>query len=160
MPKKCKDTKKPSPVETDWARIDAMTDETFFGGSDTILSAVKAAVSLPLLRKEFIIDPYQIHETRAIGAEVAIAGQRGTRHVPLANFVRGGIDVFVRIVAIVARAGTIAIEIGRIERHFATIIVQIVAGFGRKRMDGGARVVAVLTVQGGAPGLTAGLNGR
>ena len=54
------------------AAISVLTDETFFGGSDTILSAVKATVSLPVLRKEFIIDPYQIHETRAIGADALL----------------------------------------------------------------------------------------
>ncbi len=54
------------------AAVSVLTDETFFGGSDTDLTAVKGAVSLPLLRKEFIIDPWQIHETRAIGADALL----------------------------------------------------------------------------------------
>jgi indole-3-glycerol phosphate synthase len=54
------------------AAVSVLTDETFFGGSREDLSAVKGAVSLPVLRKEFIIDPWQIHETWAIGADALL----------------------------------------------------------------------------------------
>ena len=54
------------------AAVSVLTDETFFGGNREDLSAVKGAVSLPVLRKEFIIDPWQIHETRAIGADALL----------------------------------------------------------------------------------------
>jgi indole-3-glycerol phosphate synthase len=54
------------------AAISVLTDATFFGGSNGDLSAVKGAVSLPVLRKEFIIDPWQIHETRTIGADALL----------------------------------------------------------------------------------------
>ena len=54
------------------AAVSVLTDETFFGGSDADLTSVKSAISLPVLRKEFIIDPWQIHETRATGADALL----------------------------------------------------------------------------------------
>jgi len=54
------------------AGISVLTDESFFGGSLEILRQVRAAVATPLLRKDFVIDPYQIDEARVAGADAVL----------------------------------------------------------------------------------------
>lgn len=54
------------------AAISVLTDERFFHGSLANLKQVKEAVSIPLLRKDFIIDAYQIYESRAAGADAVL----------------------------------------------------------------------------------------
>ncbi len=52
--------------------ISVLTDERFFKGSLDHLREVRAVVDVPLLRKDFILDPYQIYEARAAGADAAL----------------------------------------------------------------------------------------
>ncbi len=54
------------------AAISVLTDETYFSGHQSDLSQVRREVRLPVLRKDFIIDPLQIYETRAIGADAIL----------------------------------------------------------------------------------------
>ncbi|NOY37952.1 MAG: indole-3-glycerol phosphate synthase TrpC [Chlorobi bacterium] len=49
-----------------------LTDEPFFGGSLRDISGVRTLVNLPVLRKDFIIDPYQVFETKAAGADAIL----------------------------------------------------------------------------------------
>ena len=54
------------------AAISVLTDERFFGGSLDILRRVRRAVGIPVLRKDFLIDRYQLHEARAAGADAVL----------------------------------------------------------------------------------------
>jgi indole-3-glycerol phosphate synthase len=52
--------------------ISVLTEERRFGGSLDDLLAVRAAVSIPVLRKDFIAEPYQVFEARAAGADLVL----------------------------------------------------------------------------------------
>jgi indole-3-glycerol phosphate synthase len=64
----------PSAIASSYQRAGAtclsvLTDEKYFQGSDDYLVAIRRTVELPLLRKEFIVDAYQIAESRLLGAD-------------------------------------------------------------------------------------------
>ena len=52
--------------------ISVLTDSNFFGGSLNDLLLAEKTVSIPILRKEFIVDPYQIYEAKAYGADAIL----------------------------------------------------------------------------------------
>ncbi|MEY2596538.1 MAG: indole-3-glycerol phosphate synthase TrpC [Bacteroidota bacterium] len=52
--------------------ISILTDQAFFGGSNDDILTVRNSISIPILRKEFIVDEYQIHEAKSIGADLIL----------------------------------------------------------------------------------------
>jgi len=54
------------------AALSVLTDEEFFGGKLEYLQQVKSTVELPLLRKDFIVDEYQLYEAKAFGADIVL----------------------------------------------------------------------------------------
>jgi indole-3-glycerol phosphate synthase len=54
------------------AALSVLTDRDFFGGDDTYLQQAREASGLPALRKDFIIDPYQVSEARLLGADCVL----------------------------------------------------------------------------------------
>ncbi len=58
--------------ENSAAAISVLTDRQFFDGNLSYLSSIREAVNLPLLRKDFTIDPYHIFQARAAGADAVL----------------------------------------------------------------------------------------
>ena len=54
------------------AGISVLTDEEYFGGSNADLMKAREIVDIPLLRKDFIVDEYQVVETKSIGADIML----------------------------------------------------------------------------------------
>ena len=72
------------------AAISVLTDEKYFSGHKNYLTQIKQKVKLPLLRKDFIIDPIQIYETRTTGADailliVHVLGKKLTEFILLSK---------------------------------------------------------------------------
>ncbi|MGE0735128.1 MAG: indole-3-glycerol phosphate synthase TrpC [Alphaproteobacteria bacterium] len=80
--------------------LSILTEPKFFGGRDDDIMAARNEVALPILRKDFIVDPYQIVEARAIGADavllmVSVLGYRTGEMLMHANEI--GLDALVEV---------------------------------------------------------------
>jgi indole-3-glycerol phosphate synthase len=99
--------------------LSVLTDVDFFQGDDRHLQAARAACSLPVLRKDFVIDPYQVIEARALGADCVLLIVAALDDARLRGFaaqaMRLGMDVLIEAhdAAELQRALEVGAEAGR-----------------------------------------------
>lgn len=81
--------------------LSVLTDVDFFQGSNLFLSEARGACRLPVIRKDFIVDPYQVYEARMIGADcilLIVAALEDAQMIDLANLAGElGMDVLVEV---------------------------------------------------------------
>ncbi len=81
--------------------LSVLTDQPFFQGGDEHLALARQAAALPVLRKDFIVDPYQVPESRAFGADCVLlimaAVDEGLAREVLESAAAYGMDVLVEV---------------------------------------------------------------
>ena len=83
------------------ACLSVLTDERFFQGADDYLVAARSAVSIPVIRKDFMVDPWQAAESRALGADAILLIVAALDDMALAEIeaaaIEQGMDVLVEV---------------------------------------------------------------
>jgi indole-3-glycerol phosphate synthase len=132
------------------AAISVLTEPTFFDGSLTDLESVRRAVTLPILRKDFLVDQYQLLEARASGADAVLLIVAALDDETLCRLLRDadalGLDVLVEVHSAdeLERARAVgATLIGVNNRNLRTLAVDVEASFRlAPLMPAGALAVA------------------
>lgn len=97
---------KPVEIAQDYAMsgatcLSVLTDKEYFQGGEVNMQLARQACPLPVLRKDFMIDPYQIHESRALGADcilLIVAALSDTQMHELADTTKElGMDILVEV---------------------------------------------------------------
>jgi indole-3-glycerol phosphate synthase len=117
------------------AAVSVLTEPTFFDGSMEDLAAVRAAVTLPILRKDFIVDRYQLLEARAAGADAVLLIVAALSVSELRDLHQSAIDAGLEVLVEVHRADEVAIAldagaqiVGVNNRNLRTLSVDVDAG--------------------------------
>jgi len=69
------------------AAISVLTERSFFQGDSRYLASIRKTVGIPLLRKDFIVDPYQVYETRCLGGDALLLIARALPGAILAQLI-------------------------------------------------------------------------
>jgi indole-3-glycerol phosphate synthase len=112
--------------------LSVLTDAPYFQGDDAHLTAARAAAELPVVRKDFLLDPYQIVEARAIGADAVLvilaAVDDGCARELMATAAELGMDALVEVhdAPEMQRATALgAVLIGINNRNLATLEIDL-----------------------------------
>ncbi|MEE2754515.1 MAG: indole-3-glycerol phosphate synthase TrpC [Candidatus Latescibacterota bacterium] len=94
--------------------ISVLTDEKYFQGADSFLADVHQNIDLPLLRKDFTVDSYQIYEARAIGASAVLLIVAALTPNELSSFISVSrkVDVDALVEVHTAEEAKIAVDAG------------------------------------------------
>lgn len=135
------------------ACLSVLTDAPSFQGADSFLTAARDAVALPALRKEFLVDPWQVAESRALGADAILVILAMVDDALAADLMsearRLGMDALVEVhdEAEMARAGRLGADlVGVNNRDLRTFTVDLAI---TERLAAGARAGALLITESG-----------